>query len=115
MRLDREQHNSGAAAANTMLAAKTRATANRVDRTVKPAAAVSSKIPPPRNWSLAPGAQARFVARSRSNTGGITGSRGPVKTAAVANLSLFDRPDNLSPLDSAFDSPQRKTTFALWP
>ena len=58
VRLDREQHNSGAAAANTMLAAKTRATANRVDRTVKPAAAVSSKIPPPRNWSLAPGARA---------------------------------------------------------
>ena len=58
-RLDRQQHSSGVdSAANTMLATTTRAIADPVDREVKPAAAATIKIPPPRNWSLPPGAPA---------------------------------------------------------
>ena len=57
-RLDRQQQGPDMPAANSAIASRVRSTAHPVDSMVKPAAATSSKIPPPRAWSFPPGARA---------------------------------------------------------
>jgi Flp pilus assembly protein TadD len=58
-RLDRQQAPDMSATANAMAATiKARSPEHRVDANVKPARATATKIPPPRQWSVPPGARA---------------------------------------------------------